>query len=107
MTNQPVEENRKLNLWTTVKGPFKSHGTFDKEAVNKSLQLYFVMHPWITRLVDFCFHCNSCNNIFNNACAKMKMKQNFDHFNKTRVYKIPPISPNLMVQLSGMKQLWF
>jgi short-subunit dehydrogenase len=51
MTNQPVEENRKVNLWTPVEGPFKSHGTFDKESTNKSLQLYLVMHPWIFRSI--------------------------------------------------------
>ena len=51
MTNQPVEKDRKFNLWATVEGPFKSRGEFDKEAVNRSLQLYFVTHPWIFRSI--------------------------------------------------------
>ncbi len=51
MTDQLVNENRKNNMWTTVKGPFKSHGEFGKKAVNRSLQLFFVTHPlyfWLT-----------------------------------------------------------
>ena len=45
MTGQPVEKDRKFNLWETVKGPFLSRGAFDKQAQNKSLQLWFIMHP--------------------------------------------------------------
>ncbi len=47
MRDEPVEENRQSNLWSTVNGPFKSHGEFDKEAVNRSLQLFFVKYPFV------------------------------------------------------------
>lgn len=44
-TAQPVDKNRKYNLWETVKGAYLSRGAFDKQAVNRSFQLWFVMHP--------------------------------------------------------------
>ncbi len=51
MTDQPVDENRKFNLWETVKGPYLSRGAFDQRAINKSLQLWFVTNPILWRSI--------------------------------------------------------
>lgn len=51
MTGQPVEKDRKFNLWNTVKGPYLSRGSFDKQAINKSYQLWFVTHPVLWKAV--------------------------------------------------------
>ena len=55
MTGQPVEKNRKFNLWETVKGPYLSRGAFDKQAINKSFQLWFVMHPVLWKVIFLFF----------------------------------------------------
>ena len=51
MTDQPVDKDRKFNLWTTVKGPFKAHGDFDKESTSRSGQLYLITHPMLTWMI--------------------------------------------------------
>ena len=51
MTSEPVEADRQFNLWETVKGPFLSRGAFDKQAVNKSVQLWFVTHPILWKVI--------------------------------------------------------
>ena len=55
MTGKPVEKDRKFNLWETVKGPYLSRGAFDKQAINKSLHLWFVMHPVLWKVVCLFF----------------------------------------------------
>jgi hypothetical protein len=55
LTSQPVDANRKFNLWETVKGPYLSRGIFDKQAINKSAQLWFVMHPVLWKVVTAIF----------------------------------------------------
>ncbi len=37
--------------WLTVKGPYLSRGAFDKQATNKSMQLWFVMLPILWKAV--------------------------------------------------------
>lgn len=51
MTEEPVDKNRKFNLWETVQGPYSARGEFSKRSVNTSVQLWFVMHPILWKVV--------------------------------------------------------
>ena len=43
-TDQPVEADRRDNLWTPVPGDHGAHGTFDNRAGNSSPQLWANMN---------------------------------------------------------------
>lgn len=46
-TDVPVDANRKNNLWNPVPGDHGAHGSFSKEAVNKSLVLWLTINTGI------------------------------------------------------------
>jgi hypothetical protein len=43
-TNEPDDHDRPVNLWSPVPGDHGAHGTFDRRAYKRSLQLWADMH---------------------------------------------------------------
>jgi NAD(P)-dependent dehydrogenase (short-subunit alcohol dehydrogenase family) len=47
-TAEPEDPDRPNNLWNPVPGNFAAHGSFDKRACSRSMQLWLTTHPGIS-----------------------------------------------------------